>query len=38
MKERKKCKKVSAPHTSRDIVPFQSQQFEQDGRYHFVDF
>ena len=36
MKEREKCKKwaitdLNAPNGSRDI-PFQSQQFEQDGR------
>ena len=43
MKERKKCKTMShhqpqnAPNGSRDI-PFQSQEFEQYGRRHFVDF
>ena len=43
MKERKKVKKkraiadVNAPNGSRDI-PFQSQEFEQDGRHHFVGF
>ena len=44
MKERDKCKKnepsltdVNAPNGSR-YIPFQSQQFEQDGRRHFVDF
>ena len=28
---------INAPNGSRDI-PFQSQEFEQDGRRHFVDF
>ena len=28
---------LNAPNSSRDI-PFQSQEFEQDGRRHFVDF
>ena len=43
MKEREKCKKkraitdLNAPNGSRDI-PFQSQEFEQYGRRHFVDF
>ena len=42
MKEREKCKKraitdLNAPNGSRDI-PFQSQEFEQHGRRHFVDF
>ena len=43
MKERKKCKKklaitdLNTPNGSRDI-PFQSREFEQDGRRHFVDF
>ena len=43
MKEREKCKKkraitdVNAPNGSRDI-PFQSQEFEQYGRRHFVHF
>ena len=43
MKEREKCKKkwaitdLNAPNGSRDI-PFQSQEFEQDGRPHFEDF
>ena len=44
MKEREKCKKTShhrpqhiAPNCSRDI-PFQSQEFGQDGHRHFVDF
>ena len=42
MKEREKCKKgaitdLNAPNSSRDI-PFQSQEFEQDGQRHFVDF
>ena len=42
MKEREKCKKraitdLNAPYGSRDI-PFQSQEFEQYGRRHFVDF
>ena len=42
MKEREKCKKLAitelnAPNGSRDI-PFQSQEFEQYGRRHFVDF
>ena len=43
MKEREKCKKklaityLNAPNGSRDI-PFQSQEFEQDGRCHCVDF
>ena len=30
-------KAVNAPNGSRDI-PFQSQEFEQYGRRHFVDF
>ena len=42
MKEREKCKKrvitdLNAPNGSRDI-PFQSREFEQYGRRHFVDF
>ena len=42
MKEREKCKKraitdLNAPNGSRDI-PFQSQEFQQYGRRHFVDF
>ena len=43
MKERKKCKTtrvitdLNAPNGSRDI-PFQSQEFEQDGHRHFVGF
>ena len=42
MKEGEKCKKraitdLNAPNGSRDI-PFQSQEFEQHGRRHFVDF
>ena len=43
MKEREKLKKkwaitdLSAPNGSRDI-PSQSQEFEQDGRRHFVGF
>ena len=43
MKEREKCKKKRAitdltlPNGSQDI-PFQSQEFEQDGHRHFVDF
>ena len=42
MKECEKCKKraitdLNAPNGSRDI-PFQSQEFEQYGRRHFVDF
>ena len=42
MKEREKCKKraiteLNAPNDFRDI-PFQSQEFEQCGRCHFVDF
>ena len=44
MKERDKCKKktwaitdLNAPNGSRDI-PSQSQEFEQDGRRHFVGF
>ena len=42
MKEREKCKKrvitdLNAPNGSRDI-PFQSQEFEQDGHRHFVGF
>ena len=42
MKEREKCKKwtiteLNAPNGSRDI-PFQGQEFEQDGRRHFVGF
>ena len=43
MKEREKGKKkraitdLSAPNGSLD-VPFQSQEFEQYGRRHFVDF
>ena len=43
MKEREKCKKkqaiteLNAPNGSRDI-PFQSQEFEQYGCRHFVDF
>ena len=42
MKEREKYKKTSitdlnAPNGSRDI-PFQSQEFGQDGHCHFVGF
>ena len=42
MKEREKCKKrattdLNAPNGSRDI-PFQSQEFEQDGHRYFVGF
>ena len=42
MKEREKCKKaittdLNAPNGSQDI-PFQSQEFGQDGHRHFVDF
>ena len=42
MKEREKCKKTShhrpqCANGSRDI-PFQSQEFEQDGHRHFVGF
>ena len=43
MEEREKYKKIRAlidfnvPNGSRDI-PFQSQEFEQDGRRHFVGF
>ena len=43
MKEHEKCKKkrpitdLNAPNGSRD-VPFQSQEFEQYGRHHFVHF
>ena len=43
MKEREKRKKkraitdLNVPNGSRDI-PFQSQEFEQHGRHHFVDF
>ena len=42
MKERENAKKraitdLNAPNGSRDI-PFQSQEFEQYGRCHFVDF
>ena len=42
MKEREKCKKraitdLNARNSSRDI-PFQSQEFEQDGRRHLVGF
>ena len=42
MKEREKCKKrvitdLNAPNGSRDI-PFQSQESEENGRRHFVDF
>ena len=43
MKEREKWKKkraitdLKAPNGSRDI-PFQSQEFEQHGHRHFVDF
>ena len=42
MKEREKCKRTShhrpqGANGSRDI-PFQSQEFEQYGRRHFVDF
>ena len=44
MKEREKCQKkktqaitdLNAPNGSRDIL-FQSQEFEQYGRRHFVD-
>ena len=42
MGEREKCKEqaitdLNAPNGSRDI-PFQSQEFGQDGRRHFVGF
>ena len=45
MKEREKWKKkqkraitdLNAPNGSREI-PFQSQEFEQYGRRHFIDF
>ena len=43
MNEREKCKKkraitdLNAPNGSRDI-PLQSQEFEQYGHRHFVDF
>ena len=42
MKEREKCKKraiidLKVPHGYRDI-PFQSQEFGQDGYRHFVGF
>ena len=44
MKEREKCKKkkraitdLNPPNGSRDI-PFQSQEFGQDGHRHFVGF
>ena len=42
MKEREKCKKqaiidLNAPNGSQDI-PFQSQEFGQDGHHHFVSF
>ena len=43
MKKREKCKKkraitdLNAPNGSRDI-PFQSQEFGQDGYRHFVCF
>ena len=43
MKERENAKQkraitdLNAPNGSRDI-PFQSQEFEQYGRRHFVDF
>ena len=43
MRKREKCKKnraitdINAPNSSRDI-PFQSQEFEQDGRRHFVGY
>ena len=42
MKEREKCKKTShhrpqCAQWSRDI-PFQSQEFDQYGHRHFVDF
>ena len=43
MKESEKCKKkraitdLNAPNGSRDI-PFQSQEFGQDGYRHFVGF
>ena len=42
MKEREKCKKraitdLNGPSGSQDI-PFQSQEFGQYGRRHFVDF
>ena len=42
MEECEKCKKraitdLNASNGSRDIL-FQSQDFEQDGRHHFVDF
>ena len=42
MKERENAKKwaitdLNVPNGSQDI-PFQSQEFGQDGRHHFVDF
>ena len=41
MKEHEKCKEcitgLNAPNGSQDI-PFQSQEFEQCGHRHFVDF
>ena len=43
MKEREKLKEkraitdLNVPNGSRDI-PFQSQEFKQHGRHHFVDF
>ena len=42
MKECEKCKKraitdLNVPNGSRDIL-FQSQEFEQYGHHHFVDF
>ena len=42
MKEREKCKKraitdLNTSNGSRDI-PFQSQEFQQYGHRHFVDF
>ena len=43
MKEREKCQKkraitdLNAPNGSQDI-PFQSQEFGQDGHRHFVGF
>ena len=42
MEELDRCKKLAitdlnAPNGSRDI-PFQSQEFDEDGRRHFIGF
>ena len=39
MKKHEKCKNndLNVPNGSRDI-PFESQEFEQDGHHHFVGF